>query len=100
MHQVLTLYGLGAPSSVLEAHFKANSTYQKPPKPLREENVVAMGTPEGFERGLGDMEYTHDYMEFFAREIEKRGVEDVLREYLFAGTERAEDMLVRLFSGE
>lgn len=69
------------------------------PKPLREENVKAMSTPEGFKKFLGDTEYTHDYIEFFSRELEARGVEAILQDYLFSGTERADDMLARLYGG-
>lgn len=99
MHQVLTLYGLGAPGHVLEEHYASSSSYQMKPKKLTEENVEAMSDPEGFKRFLGNREYTHDYMEFFQREIGKRGVEEVLQEYLFSGTEIAEDMFARLFMG-
>jgi hypothetical protein len=69
------------------------------PKPLREENVLAMSEIEGFKSFLGKTEHTHDYLEFFQRELEAKGVEVVLKEYLFSGTELAEDMLVRLFGG-
>jgi len=99
VHQILSLYGLGAPSAVLEAHYKANATYQMEPRPLHEENVKAMKEPEGFKRFLGKMQYTHDFLEFFTREIESKGVESVVQEYLFSGTEMAEDMFVRLFMG-
>jgi hypothetical protein len=99
VHQTLTLYGLGAPPAVLDAHYAANATYQMAPMPLREENVQAMGSPEGFGTFLGKRQYTRDYLEFFTREIEKKGVESVVKEYLFSGSERADDMLVRLFMG-
>ncbi|KFY31431.1 hypothetical protein V493_01116 [Pseudogymnoascus sp. VKM F-4281 (FW-2241)] len=99
VHQILTLYGLGAPPSVIEANYKANTYYQLEPKPLREENVKAMSEPEGFKKFLGDKEHTHDYMEFFQRELEAKGVEAVVQEYLFSRSEIAEDMLARLFGG-
>lgn len=99
MHQVLSLYGLGAPPDVIEAHYKANTSYQMDPKPLREENVAAMSEVQGFRSFMGNMDNTHDYMEFFHRQLETKGVEAVLQEYLFSGTELAEDMLVRLYSG-
>lgn len=99
MHQVLTLYGLGAPPDVIEAHYKANTSYQMKPKPLREENVKAMSEPEGFKKFLGKAKYTHDYIEFFHREIEAKGVEVVMQEYLFSRSEIAEEMLARLYGG-
>lgn len=69
------------------------------PKPLREENVKAMGEPEGFKKFLGKTDYTHDYIEFFHRELEAKGVEAVVQEYLFSRSELAEDMLARLYGG-
>ncbi|KFY18225.1 hypothetical protein V492_00045 [Pseudogymnoascus sp. VKM F-4246] len=99
VHQVLTLYGLGAPPDVIERHYKANTSYQMKPKPLREENVKVMSTPEGFKKFLGNTDNTHDYIEFFHRELEAKGVEAVLQEYLFSRSERAEDMLARLYGG-
>lgn len=69
------------------------------PKPLTEENVKAMGDPEGFKKFLGNTKYTHDYIEFFHRELEAKGVEAVVQEYLFSRSELAEDLLARLFGG-
>ena len=99
VHQVLTLYGLGAAPNVIEEHYKANTSYQMKPKPLRKENVAAMSELKGFKSFQGKTDHTHDYMEFFHQELETKGVEAVLQEYLFSGTELAEDMLVRLFAG-
>ncbi|OBT59343.1 hypothetical protein VE04_00264 [Pseudogymnoascus sp. 24MN13] len=99
VHQVLTLYGLGAPPNVIEAHYKSNTSYQMKPKPLREENVKAMSDPEGFKKFLGNIKYTHDYIEFFHRELEAKGVEAVVQEYLFSRSELAEDLLARLYGG-
>lgn len=99
VHQVLTLYGLGAPAEVLEKHYEANQGYQQGPKALHPGNVEAMQDRDVFKKYLGKMEYTHDYLEFFTREIEKKGVEATLQEYLFSGDETAEDLLARLFAG-
>lgn len=84
---------------MIEAHYKANTSYQMKHKPLREENVKAMSEPEGFKKFLGKSKYTHDYIEFFHREIEAKGVEAVVQEYLFSRSELAEDMLARLYGG-
>ena len=84
---------------MIERHYRANTSYQMKPKPLREENVKAMGEPEGFKKFLGKTDYTHDYIEFFHRELEAKGVEAVLQEYLFSRSELAEDMLARLYGG-
>lgn len=52
-----------------------------------------------FSKFLGKQKHYHDFLVFFQREIEKKGWEAVLNEYVFAGDERADDMLVRLFAG-
>ena len=58
-----------------------------------------MATLEGFKKYLGNKDHTHDYLEFFTREIEKKGPDAVLQEYVFAGDERANDMFSRMFMG-
>lgn len=52
-----------------------------------------------FKSYLGDETYYHDFLVFFQEEIERKGWQNVLNEYLFAEDERADDMLVRLFAG-
>lgn len=99
VHGTLTLFGLGAPSDVLQKHFEANSTYQKPPKPLHASIVDELYNPDGFKKYLGKQEHVHDYIEFFTRELKKKGVEAVLQEYVFAGDARADDMFCRMFMG-
>lgn len=45
-------------------------------------------------------EHFSNYLAFFQEEIDAKGVGDVLNEYVFAGDERAESMLSRLFGGK
>lgn len=58
-----------------------------------------MHVSERFKTYLGDEKYYHDFLVFFRDEIEKKGWEEVLNEYLFKDDEKANDMLVRLFGG-
>lgn len=58
-----------------------------------------MHIPEKYDSYLGKEKYYHDFLVYFQQEIEKKGWEDVLNEILFSGTDRADDMLVRMFSG-
>jgi hypothetical protein len=58
-----------------------------------------MHEPERFKTYLGDEKYYHDFLVFFQKEIELKSWQDVLNEYVFANDERADDMLVRMFSG-
>jgi hypothetical protein len=52
-----------------------------------------------FQSYMGKQEYYHDFLVFFQEEMAKKGWEAVLNEYLFAGDEAADDMLVRLYAG-
>jgi hypothetical protein len=58
-----------------------------------------MHKPERFKTYLGKEKYHRDFLVFFQGEIDKKGWEDVLNECVFKGDERADDMLVRMFSG-
>lgn len=53
-----------------------------------------------FQECLGKGNNYPNYLSFFQQEIDAKGVGEVLREYLFAGDERAESMLCRLFGGK
>jgi hypothetical protein len=44
-----------------------------------------MESKEGFKKYLGRTEHNHDYMVLFAKEIDAKGVDGVLQEYVFAG---------------
>jgi hypothetical protein len=99
VHQVLTLYGLGAPAEVIKEHYDNNTDYQKPLPPVHVKDVKDMRDPAVFKQHLGDRKYIADYEKFFAKEIEEKGTDAVLQEWVFGGSEIAEDMLVRLFMG-
>jgi hypothetical protein len=75
-------------------------SYQRPAGPLEASIVEDMHDPERFKSYLGQEKYYHDYLVFFREEMEKKGWQAVVNEYLFTGDERADDMLVRLFGGE
>jgi hypothetical protein len=58
-----------------------------------------MHVPEKYKSYLGNEKYYHDFLVYFQDEIDKKGWENVLNEYMFKGDERADDMLVRMFAG-
>lgn len=58
-----------------------------------------MGDSTKFQQYLGKgIEYSN-FLVFFQNAIETKGVDAVLQEYLFAGDDRADSMLCRLFGG-
>jgi len=99
-HHLLSLYGLGAPASVIEAQYNRNASYQCPIEPAEESVVTDMSNYDHYKKCLGDEKYYHDFLLYFQREMEKKGWENVLNEYMFAGDEKADDMLVRMFGGQ
>ena len=52
-----------------------------------------------FQDSLGKEKHYASFLAFFQQEIDAKGVGAVLNEYVFAGDEKAESMLLRLFGG-
>lgn len=107
-HQLLTLYALSAPPSVLTAAYKDNSTYQQPLKPAHVETTAALSQSSSspsassifpYTEHLGDGDYYQDYVVYFATQVAAKGWPTVVREALFADSPRATDLLARLFAG-
>ncbi|KAG0646521.1 Questin oxidase [Hyphodiscus hymeniophilus] len=98
-HHLLTLYGLGAPTSVIEKQYKHNVDYQRPNMPVEDSIVEDMSNPEHFQKYLGKEKYYRDFLIFWQNEMEKSGWEDVLNKNLFEGGERANDLLTRMYAG-
>lgn len=74
-------------------------SYQRSPVPLKESIVTDMRDPKKYKTYLGSERHYHNFLVFFEEEIDKKGWQEVLNEYLFKGDERADDMLVRMFGG-
>jgi hypothetical protein len=101
VHQLLTLYGTGASSSTIQAAYDANKTYQLSHIPLRS-NVVSQLKEDWAAHAndyLGLGKHYSDFLKFFQDEIDARGWEAVVTEFLCEETPKARDMVQRLFSG-
>ncbi|KAF2467859.1 uncharacterized protein BDR25DRAFT_291277 [Lindgomyces ingoldianus] len=98
-HHLLTIYALGASPSELKKAYDNNASYQRPPVALEPAVVADMHVPERYKSYLGDEKYYHDFLVYFKDEIEKKGWQEVVNDYVFKGDERADDMLVRMFGG-
>ncbi|KAJ4389416.1 hypothetical protein N0V93_006884 [Gnomoniopsis smithogilvyi] len=99
VHHLLSLYGTGAPPEALQAAYNANTTYQRPTFPVNQQVVQELQSWEHAKAYLGKERHYPDFLAFFQREIDAKGWEAVMSEYLFAGTASADDMLVRLYAG-
>ncbi|KAF2094366.1 hypA-like protein [Rhizodiscina lignyota] len=98
-HHLLTIYALGATPEQLQKGYDRNSAYQRSPIVQEEKVFEQLHDPAVWKKCLGNEKYYHDYLVFFQKEMESKGWEAVVNEYLFSRTEQAEDMLVRLFAG-
>ena len=84
----------------MQQHYDHNKSYQRPPQPVDDSILETLHDPQNFNDYLGNERYYHDYLIFFQGEIDKKGYEEVINEYVLKGDERAEDMLVRLHAGK
>ena len=74
-----------------------NVSYQRSPVPLKQS--TDMQDPKKFKSYLGSEKYYRNFLVFFKEEMDQKGWQEVLNEYMFKGDERADDMLVRMFGG-
>ncbi|KAJ5665229.1 uncharacterized protein N7477_007677 [Penicillium maclennaniae] len=98
-HHILSMYAVGAKSDEIRAAFRKDMSYQRPAFPTDRAVVKGMYDKAKFMESFHDDKQYPNYLAFFQEEIDLKGVGDVLNEYVFAGDDRAESMLCRLFGG-
>ena len=99
VHHVFAIYALGASPKEIQKAFDVNAGYQRPSEPIDNKLVSQLDDPATFKKHLGDELHYPDYLEFFRKEISKKGYKDVIKEYLLAGDDRADDLLGRCYAG-
>ncbi|KAL8631844.1 hypothetical protein Q9189_002424 [Teloschistes chrysophthalmus] len=95
-HHILTIFALGASPSAIQKHYANNKSYQRPHQPVDNDVLEQLQSSDAFMKYLGQERYFHDYLLFFQSEIEKKGYEEVINEYMFKGDDRANAILVRI----
>ncbi|KAK4898897.1 hypothetical protein LTR27_003628 [Elasticomyces elasticus] len=95
-HHLLTIWALRANSSEIQHAYDINAGYQRT---LGKLAATDMHDAEKFKSYLGKEQYYHDFMVFFQDEMEKTSMPEVVNKYLFAGDEKADDLLCRVFAG-
>lgn len=98
-HHLLTIWALNASPDDLQRGYDTNRSYQRPSKKPQTSIVEELHDPKKFKKYLGPDRYYNDFLEFFQERIKEEGWQSVLNKYVFAGDERADDMLVRMFAG-
>ena len=99
-HHLLTIYALGASPEIIQDQYDRNASYQRAPLPVDDKVVEDLHDSSKFSKYLQNERYYHDYLVFFQEEIDAKGYEEVINEYVLKGDERADDMLVRMYSGK
>ncbi|MCJ1417686.1 hypothetical protein MMC32_004030 [Xylographa parallela] len=98
-HHLLTIYALGASPEIIQDQYDRNASYQRAPLPVDDKVVEDLHDSSKFSKYLQNERYYHDYLVFFQEEIDAKGYEEVINEYVLKSDERAHDMLVRMYSG-
>lgn len=98
-HHILTIYALGASPTQIQKQYDNNKSYQRAPQPVDDGVLEDLRDPVKFRKYLANERYYHDYLLFFQGELDKKGYEEVINEYILKGDERADDMLVRMYAG-
>lgn len=94
------MYALGAKPEDIRAAYRRNMSYQRPALPVDRDVVKGMYEKAKFVKSFYNEKQYPNFLAFFQEEIDLKGVGDVLNEYVFAGDDRAESMLYRLFGGK
>ncbi|KAK5071736.1 hypothetical protein LTS08_008211 [Lithohypha guttulata] len=100
-HHLLTIFALGANAQQLQKAYNDNANYQRPQFPVDKDKVESMSDPAVFAKYLNNEKYFHDFEIYFRKEIEKRNGswQQMLNDQLFADTDQAKDLFVRMFAG-
>ena len=99
VHHLLAAYALGGTPQDLKLAIDTMDSSERPRFPISESRVKAMYDSTGVRSMLGDDRHYHDYLAFFLQKFEKDGWKEVVTEYLFSGSEVAENLFTRLFAG-
>ncbi|OQE44091.1 hypothetical protein PENCOP_c002G06086 [Penicillium coprophilum] len=99
-HHLLAMWALGATPAEIQDMWDYNTPYQDDMNPGYPEASFNDGLhdPEIFEKCLGIDDCYPDFLKFFEEEITSKGMQEVVKEYLFKGDGRANDILGRMFA--
>ncbi|KAG5931156.1 hypothetical protein E4U53_001932 [Claviceps sorghi] len=100
-HYLLTLYGTGASVSALQAAYDANESYQKKSTPFDDTVVkeLQQDWSANAPKYLGIATHYSDFLRFFQLQIDKKGWEAIVCEFICQETSKSRDIVQRLFAG-
>ena len=100
VHCILTMLGLGATPEELQAAYDRESSYQKRRYPNDEDVVAAMADKENFKTYLSQQPQYSNFLLFFQRQIDAKGVKATLEEHVFAEDEHSNRIFALFYGGE
>ncbi|KAF2256105.1 hypothetical protein BU26DRAFT_573978 [Trematosphaeria pertusa] len=101
-HHLVSLWALGASPDEIQDLWDFNTPYQTPLE--RDDAATAasgyldLKDPAVFDQCLGKDECYADFLKFFEEEVEEKGMQDVVREYVLRGDARADDIFCRMYT--
>lgn len=102
VHHLLALWALGATPDEIQYMWDYNVPYQNSigePGATRLAEPLDLKDSSIFEQCLGQDKYYGDFLKYFEFEVAEKGVQEVLKEYLFRGDDRANDIFCRMYTG-
>ncbi|KAJ5480178.1 hypothetical protein N7530_005687 [Penicillium desertorum] len=99
VHFMLTIWALGASPETIQLQYEREDKRQRPAYPRDEKVITSFFDKYEFMKHMFQEEHYSNYLAFFQREIDAKGVPGVLKEYLFSGDKLAESLLSRMFAG-
>lgn len=98
-HHILTLYALGASPDQIRWHFRNNESYQRKRPAASDAIIDKLADPTVFAKCLGNELHYSSFLQFFTQHFELHGYEESVKSLLFDGTELANLIFSRLFTG-
>ncbi|KAI1174101.1 hypothetical protein F4777DRAFT_580269 [Nemania sp. FL0916] len=100
VHHLLALWALGASPQEVRDMWNLNAAYQAPLEAPEKTAIpeIDLNDASVFVEYLGQNDRYADYLTFFEREIDQKGVSTTLNQYLLKGDHAANDAFYRLFS--
>ncbi|KAI2793918.1 Oxidoreductase ptaJ [Penicillium oxalicum] len=98
-HSLLSIYAVGGSADDIRAAFGRNQSYQRPVLPTDDELVGKMHQTGNLREYFGQEKNYPNFLSFFQKQIDDKGVDAILNEYLFAENGQAENLLCRLWGG-
>ncbi|KAF2648479.1 hypothetical protein K491DRAFT_708672 [Lophiostoma macrostomum CBS 122681] len=96
-HSVLSVFALGGSPSDIQRAFEDGAEIQRPLRTQTE--VKDLADPQQFRAKMGNLNEYPSFLAFFEAQIEEKGWQEVVKEYVFGKTPNAETIFSNLLEG-